>query len=524
MKRIFYFSGYRLTVFHWQQTQCIDSYAFNPGEDGIAKFQSYLKATENTPVRILIDLIEEDFVKESIPHVGRRDRNAIVKRLVERQYRKSRDFFQYRVLEREKSGRRDDVVLYSVLSNPDILHTWLAPMQQAGTAIAGIWSLPLLSPKLFPALNTHADNVLLVSQQVPSNLRQTFIRHGCFENSRSAVVNLDDAPLGEYISIEVEQTIRFLSNQRHIGFDEKIEVHVICRQQDIEPTRKICSNSALRSFHFHDLQEIETSLHCDTGSTEYSNGIYSYLCAKQLVPVGHYGNASLFNHYYQQLTSKSLYAASVLMLLVATLFAFAFISDSIVLDEEALTLQQQTQGINNNYQRQFAHLQDQLKQAEMMRSAVLLSDNIHQASRISPMAFMNKISHMFGNADLNNINLTQLNWSTTQQSELSDKPADKPVVAATDYSHIENINHLAQLSGFVLMSQSSYKQSTHQLNQLAESFRQQPEVLSVQINRYPIDTRSEAELTLQVAQQGSQSNDEKDGQFEISILLRGRPL
>lgn len=519
MKRIFYFSGYRLTVFHWQQHQCIDSYAFNPGEDGIAKFQTYLKATENTPVRILIDLIEEDFVKESIPHVGARDRKAIVKRLVERQYRKSRNFFQYRVLEREKSGRRDDVVLYSVLSNPEILHAWLEPMQQAGTAIAGIWSLPLLSPKLFPALKTRSHNVLLVSQQVPSNLRQTFIRNGRFENSRSAVVNLEDAPLGEFISIEVEQTIRFLSNQRHIGFDEKIEVHIICRQQDIEATRKICSDSILRSFHFHDLQEIEKSLHCDTGSTEYSNGIYSYLCAKQAVPVGHYGNASLFRHYYQQLTSKALYAASVLILVAATMFAFAFISDSIVLDEESLTLQQQTRGINNNYQRHFAHLQDQLKRAEIMRSTVLLTDNIRQAADISPMAFMNQVSHMLANADLNNIKLTRLDWRTTQQTEL---PDEETITHVTDYSNIENINHFVNLSGNVLISQSSYKQSVQQLNQLAQSLRAHPEILSAKVKSYPIDTRSETDLTLQVEQKTSPNNTQNDGQFEISILLRGQ--
>jgi len=518
VKRIFYFSGYRLTVFHWQQNQCIDSYAFNPSEDGIAKFQTYLKASENTPVRILIDLIEEDFVKETIPHVGPRDRKAIVKRLIERQYRKSRDFFQYRVLEREKTGRRDDVILFSVLSNPDILHNWLEPMQQAGTAIAGIWSLPLLSPRLYPTLNTRANNVLLVSQQVPSNLRQTFIRNGRFENSRSAVVNLDDAPLGEYISIEVEQTIRFLSNQRHIGFDEKIEVHVICRQQDIEPTRKICNDSALRSFHYHDLREVEKSLQCDTSASEYSNGLYSYLCAKQILPLGHYGKPSLFTAYYQQLTRKALYAASVLMLLVATLFAFAFISDSMVLDEEAQTLQQQTQGINNNYQRQFSHLQDQLRQAEMMRSAVLLTDNISDASQISPMAFMNRISQLLARADLNNISLTQLDWHSTQQNELSEEAVSR----VTDYSAIENINHFARLSGFAEVSQNSYKQSILQINRLADVFRQQPEVLAVQVQRYPIDTRSESDLTLQLEQKTSRSNDEKDGQFEIAILLRGQ--
>lgn len=223
MKRIFYYSGYRLTVFHWQNNECIATYAFNPGEEGIDKFQTYLKATANTPVRILVDLIEEDFKKETIPHVGAADRKAIVRRLIDRQYRKSKDYVQYKVLEREKTGRKDDVLLYSVLSNPEILEPWLKPMQATGTAISGIWSLPLLSPKLFKKLNTQAKNVLLVSQQVPSNLRQTFIRNGRFESSRSAVVNLDDAPIGEYISSEVEQTIRFLSNQRHIGFDEKLK-------------------------------------------------------------------------------------------------------------------------------------------------------------------------------------------------------------------------------------------------------------------------------------------------------------
>lgn len=518
MKRIFYFSGYRLTVFHWQQNQCIASYAFNPGEDGIDRFQTYLKATENTPVRFLIDLIEEDFVKESIPHVGARDRNAIVKRLIERQYRKSRDFFQYRVLQREKTGRRDDVILFSVLSNPDILHTWLEPMQQAGTAIAGIWSLPLLSTRLYPALNTQAKNVLLVSQQVPSNLRQTFIRDGRMESSRSAVVNLDDAPLGEYVSIEVEQTIRFLSNHRHIGFDEKIEVHVICRQQDIEPTRKICSDSALRSFHFHDLREVEKSLHCDTGEAEYSNGLYSYLCAKQLLPVGHYGKANLFIRFYHQITRKALYATSILMLVLATLFAFAFISDSMVLDQETQTLQQQTLGINNNYQRQFAHLQDQLKQAEMMRSAVQLTDQLRSAAQISPMAFMNRSSRLLAGVDLNHISLTQLDWQATQQSVLS----EEPVSTVEDFGNLEDINHYARLSGFVEVSQSSYKQSIQQLNRLADSFRQQPDVLSVQVRRYPIDTRSDADLTLQLEQQAKRSNDEKDGKFEIDILLRGQ--
>ena len=233
MKRIFYYSGYRLTVFHWHNEKCLATHVFNPGEEGLEKFKTYLRATVNTPVRILVDLIEEDFKKETIPHVGAADRKSIVNRLIERHYRKSKDFVHYNVVDREKSGRKDDVIIYSVLSNPEILEPWLQPMREAGTSISGIWSLPLLSPYLFKKLGTKSKSVLVVSQQVPSNLRQTFVKNGQFESSRSAVVNLEDATIGEYIATEVEQTIRFLSNQRQIGFDEKIEIHVICRAADL---------------------------------------------------------------------------------------------------------------------------------------------------------------------------------------------------------------------------------------------------------------------------------------------------
>lgn len=289
MKRIFYYSGYRLTIFHWKNEKCVATYVFNPGEEGLDKFRTYLHATVNTPVRILVDLIEEDFNKETIPHVGPADRKSIVSRLVDRQYRKSKDYVHYKVVDREQSGRKDDILLYSVLSNPEILEPWIKPMQEAGTAISGIWSLPLLTNKLFNKIESKTNNILLVSQQVPSNLRQTFLKDGAFESSRSAVVNLDDASIGEYISTEVEQTIRFLSNQRHIGFDEKIEIHIICRDEDLTNIQSHCIDSSLRTFHYHNLAEIDSKLGCDTQSAnqiiehpqkqtvdqplEYSNGI-----------------------------------------------------------------------------------------------------------------------------------------------------------------------------------------------------------------------------------------------------------
>jgi hypothetical protein len=154
----------------------------------------------------------------------------------------------------------------------------------------------------------------------------------------------------------------------------------------------------------------------------------------------------------------------------------------------------------------------------MMRSAVQLTDQLRAAAQVSPMAFMNRSSRLLTGVDLKHISLTQLDWQATQQSALS----DEPVSTLSDYSKLDSLNHYGRLSGFVEVSQSSYKQSIQQLNRLADSFRQQPEVLSVKVRRYPIDTRSEADLTLQLEQKATRTDDEKAGRFEIDILLRGQ--
>lgn len=522
MKRIFYYSGYRLTIFHFDNEECVAMFAFNPGDEGLEKFNTYLMATTNTPVRLLVDLIEEDFKKDTIPHVGASDRKSIVSRLVNRQYRQSKDYVHYKVIDRETTGRKDDVLLYSVLSNPDILQSWLKPMQDAGISISGIWSLPLLTESLYKHIERKSKNILLVSQQVPSNLRQTFLKNGKFESSRSAVVNLDDASIGEYISTEVEQTLRFLSNQRHIGFDEKIQIHVICRKLDLENIQSECIDSSLRTFHYHDLAAIQSTFGCSTQSLDYSNSIYSYICSLQKIPIGHYGHKSLFSKYYEQITSKALYIASATLLILATITSFSFISDSILLDEESITLNAQTVGINSDYEKQLAKLEPRLKKTQIMKSSVLLHRKIIREKLISPQKFMLDASRILSRTGMHDTELTQVFWQQTQISELSNKQNNK-LATKIDYGNSAVINHLVTLSGFIRLSKSSIKQSVYKTNSLAEAFKNNKLVRNVNITRMPIDIRSKASIQYEASSDKNTNikTDRQKGKFEIDILMQG---
>lgn len=521
MKRIFYYSGYRLTVFHWLNEKLVDSYAFNPGEEGLEKFKTYLLATENTPVRILVDLIEEDFKKETIPHVGAADRKNIVSRLVERHYRKSRDYVHSKVIGREKQGRRDDILLYSVLSNPEILDPWLKPINETGTVVSGIWSLPQVSHKVFSKLNDKSQNVLLVSQQVPSNLRQTFFKNGRFDSSRSAVVNLDDASIGEYISTEVDQTIRFLSNQRQIGFDEKIEVHIICREVDFDVIQSHCSDTNLIHYHYHNIADIDALFKCNTHESEYCSGLYSFVCAAEPVPIGHYGNKSLFYRYYAYLLSHTLYAASALTLLISLIMSFSFISDSEILDSESITLNDKAYSINRDYQKKLAPLEDKLKLTDVMQSSVLFYDKVIATKAISPQNFMVDVSRIFNAVAMRRTTITMLKW---RQNQTNNFPTNlNSNTQLIDYGKAIEINHLAVIDGFIRISQNTLKESVDTTDYISSAFRNSEQTIKLDVERLPVDVRPESTIENEKGSNVKQSLsiDQSKGKFKIKVIMKG---
>lgn len=542
MKRIFYYSGYRFSIFHWENNKCIACYAFHPDDNGFEKFTTYLKATSNTPARILLDLIEEDFNKETIPHVGIVDRKAIVKRLINRQYRKSKDYFYYKITGREKSGRKDDKLLYSVLSNPDILTPWLNIIKSTDTAISGMWSLPLLSEKIFSHINATAKNILIVSQQVPRNLRQTLLIDGLFEHSRSGVVNLDDSDIGKYISTEVEQTIRFLSNQRHIGFDDKIEIHIICRKNDINNIKENCMDKNLLSFHYHSLTEIENSLKCHTHTADidyehkaeatieekteekidYSNGIYSYICASVKLPIGHYGSLRTFSAYYQQLSSIGLKISSALIFLCSTLFSLSYITESYIYDNETITLNKQASAINKNYQKQIAGLEHALNLTQVMQSSVLLTEKIRENKSVSPQNFMVDVSRILTRPIMSNTQISKVTWKKHQFNNFL--PKNNKLKQEIDYGKKEPVNHLATLSGFIRVSEISLKKAVDKTNAIAAAFNKNSLINKVRLNKVPVDVRSKSSIENENinSQEQNAKNDNIRGRFEIEVIMDAR--
>lgn len=519
MKRVFYFSGFTLTVFQWHKNHFINSYVFNPSKDGLDDFARYLKASRNGPARILVDVIEEDFRQENIPHVNLNDRKVVIKRLIERHYRKSVDYVYHKVRGRERSGRRDDKLFYGVLTNPEILEPWLKVIAETGTEVAGIWSLPLISESVVDLLDKRQGNVLLVSQQVPSNLRQSFFKDGTFEISRSAVVNLDEANIGEYIAEEVEQTSRFLSNQRHIGFDDKLTIHVVCNEDDIEIIKRHCVDTPLREYVYHDLDELHEKVGCSDIKEPYCSGLYSYIARKLSFWKKHYGPSYVFRFYYQRLIRNALKMGSALIVMFSLLIALVLYAESKISMNEAAVIVKQSKQLEYKYVQELERYESELIRAQVMKSSVLLAEKINLDKAISPQNFLISMSRLLSDVDMQHIRVTSVEWKRTQLGEAvfeGKKQRKSPKRAAASKNTYQ---HYAIIVGDVV-TDNSFKKAVTEVSNFIKLLKSNELIQKAEILKIPFDVRPESSFENEHSANDSTKAGSNRNSFEIRVLLK----
>ena len=520
MKRIFYFNSNYLTAFHWRGNRFEGCYSFASTGQGLDDFSKYLASIDTGSVKLLADVLEEDFVKESIPHVGYRDRRALTRRYINRQYRKSNDYYTCKVIGREKKGRKDDLVLYSVITNPDIIGKWLNIIQKNNVPISGIWSLPLVSEGILNHVTSDKGNVLLVSQQVATNLRQSFFINGRFEISRNAVINLDDMSLGEYINEEVEQTSRFLANQRYIGFDDIVNIHVICDRNETENIKAFCEDTPLKIFHYHSLDEVKKSCDCVDVTGDLASGLFANQCKLKNDFSGHYGSNKSFQSFHQKILNNGFLAINLTVFLLACTIMLKNVINAQVLKAEAAVLSEQKNKILSTYNQNYLKIENELNHAVAMQSSVMFYDRVDSLKNISPQYFMNKFSDYLHNSGVQTITITDVAWSSRQgDTAVID---NRNIKDELSLSSNEKIRHFAKIKGYIGTKDDNYDAAVKKVAIFLSALNKHKDIEKLDIIKMPFDIRSQSDLS----NSHSYDKDEKKQylkhrDFELNMLLKG---
>lgn len=518
MKRLFYFTGYRLSVLHWKGKHLAGSSSFEPTESGLEKFRHYLLQTDKIPGKLLVDVIEEDFRNEVIPHVGSKDRKAVVNRLVDRYYRSSGDFSYSEIIGREKTGRKDDIVLLGAMTNPQLIQPWLSILDECEIALSGIWTLPIVSKNLLKTVGAAKGVVLLISQQVNSNVRQTLFRDGKLVSSRTSIINQDInniTEIGKLAAPEVERTIEFLRVQNLVDSNEVIDLHIIGADEQVLSLQQSFASDDRQTVNIHAISEIHKKMGLVGVGEKFSDAIFAWLCLNKKISSSHYGARQIFNRYHNKLAAMALYAASLFVVITGVLMTQSYISDALEFEKSTVLLHKEEQDFKLLYDNKFKDFEQVFQNAGVMNSAVELAERITRNASTSPLDFLIGLSQILAKDGTRDVYIDKIEWQAVNQDPRTNK------FRVANFTGGEAVKHNAIVSGRIDDPEHDYRASVEHIQRIIKYLQDSKRIEAVQVLQMPVDLRSESEFSSQSGVDVSRGRKAgKSGFFSFEITMK----
>lgn len=517
-KRLLYLSNQQLTAWDWHKGSLQDSpQSFNHDDEGYSNFALWLKEKPRTPIYILTDLIEENFQRDHVPHVSGAAHQRVLERRMTQLYRET-PFRHASRQERDKQGRRDDLVLFSALTNADLLQPWIRQISRIHAPLVGIYSVALLGSLLFRKLKLDIEHLLLVTRQ-SNGLRQSYFLHGRLRFSR--LVPMSDDPnqaLAQKMVSEINKTRQFLASTRLLARDEKINIGILAHELVLEEIENASEELRLQDHQYFDLAHA-----CDllgvkvNGELRFADHLFLSVLAKH-PPHNHYAPPGQNKHYkllQLQIAAYSLAAFS------AVSGAYLFVDNcrqiwqswqqTTSFDSDALLAR-------NEYNKVMSTLPGMVGNPHDMKSAVDIEEMIsknaarplpmfREVSRvldISPQIRVNQMQWLVSDTD--NPNLSSASGQT--QQALANGPPPTPALVGIPKAPFQ----VMVIEGEVLPFMNDYRQAMETVQNFVQELSKQKQ-LKVSVSKWPLDLQPNTGL------KGRAGSADPDARAQFSIKL-----
>ncbi len=328
IKRIFYITANELTQFSCHKGVVSELARFEATPDGVAEFSARLAQHPGDPSAILVDVIEEEYRMETIPHVRGGDRNHLLERKLAKLFRRT-PFNAAQVHGREKKGRRDDQVMCAALTNPDVVELWLAEVRKQKVPLSGIFSISMVTEKLLKKLQVKHENVLVLSLQQDKILRQSFFANSKLKISRLSPLALTDVDTYvANIQNEVERNHRYINRLQLLPFNEPMDVCLFSSGERLALYDDALTDSRLLRHHVIDINEAGQKLGLKTALQEgQCEWLYAYFTSL-VTPTINYAAHEELRYFRMLQMRRGMLAASVMLVLSGLLFSAAMEFDT----------------------------------------------------------------------------------------------------------------------------------------------------------------------------------------------------
>jgi|GEM_PF-463121 len=442
-KLLLFLGSEKLYAYPWRAGVLGEGRAFASDAAGREAFARLLQQYRKARCYLLVDVVEEDFRFEAVPHVGGSEHRAMISRKLEQYYR-STPFRSAKIQYREAEGRRDDVTLFSALTNPATLTPWLEQMRAQQSLLAGIYSAPMLSAQLVAAPakiggiggssgggKPAYPYVLLLTWQQNSGLRAIYFRNGHIVFSR--LTRLADAEgLVEGIWSDLGRTYKYLESLSLLPLEMPLEIHIICDARDRERMAVGLENSERISYHFDAPAAVAARIGLDVKNAQAwqssdATPLLLHLLGSR-APPSHYASAEHTRHFTLWKVRRALYLASGASLLFAAVWSASYLWQAATFKSDHTALENQRTALEAQYRNVAATFPKIPVAAGKMRQAVSAVNGLAAASP-APETFLPKIGAVL--AKFPEVQMNKLSWSATKTPENVSAPLGGQAAPAT---------------------------------------------------------------------------------------------
>ncbi len=506
-----------MAVYHWSGGGLLEPLWFGADEDGLTEFSLYLDHAPRDPVYMLVDVVEEEFREETIPHVMGGDRRSLIRTRLNRLFRDPT--YSYAVVQgREAEGRRDDRVLFTALIRPDLLSPWVGQIAKHKVPLAGIYSLPIVSEALIKRIPVESDHALLVTLQSSGGLRQTFFHNKRVKLSRLAIMPPGGTPgHASYVLGEIEKIRRYLNSLRQLPHDSPLDVYVVGGRPLLADITRQSPDSLTTRHHLLDVEEVAEMVGIKGGyGSEYSDRIFAHLLANKRLP-NQYAPASQTRHNSMYRARLGLIAASVILVVAALFVSGSYVVDAINAGNDTNSARLRTAFYKERVEIAKQRMPKTPASPEDLKAAVKMADTL-RAYRTTPRAMAVTLSK--GLAGFNRLKLDKVDW-------VASTDPDKPVGARAERGSgrgrantrgdgdagKKRLFQIANIDGRVEPFDGNYRDAIAMVRQFADTLLGFPEVEAVSVIEFPLDTSSDAKL------RGDTDRKDLKAKFKLHLVI-----
>lgn len=405
-RTLLFLTAEHLQVYAWNGDELTEEHCLEDNEGGRERLADYLQQHPE-PAYFLVDVVEEDFRHELVPHLFGRAHRELIARKFEHYYRNT-PFHQAKTLRRQSEGRRDDEIRLSALTNPQHISLWLDVLLENHTPLRGIYSVPDICPAILG--NTDSGHVLLLSWEKQAGLRQTYLHQKQPHLSRLTSVE-NHSSFSAAVINETPHIQHYLASLNLPPQGETLNIYIICHTHDHENLNAQLQNNSNTRYVYLDIQTLGNNLRSQEAPQDSdATSLFLRLLAHG-TPVSQYANTRHTHYYHLWKLRLTLWLCTVCLFLSALLWSgisvhqgLAYTTASSPLNLEAQQLNDQTEKL-----RQKSHIT--ATTSSDMKAAVTLARELDK-SFPAPEEILLKLSRVLD--EYTRVRAHKIAWHRTE--------------------------------------------------------------------------------------------------------------